>query len=261
MNIPNELKSQPWSQLLWADVQQYAHNIDAHLSLPEAPTVVDVGGNIGAAALLFHLRYQARVLSIEAIAETYAQLQLNCSSYAHITTVHQAVGASTGSTRFYRYPLAPGLGGLVSSRAYIWKVLSKQAVQQITWSSTKDVVLSPFRGLGVFLWSLFALLIVCTRRQQQVHQETLSKLINAHFEEGTIDLIKIDIEGHELNALQGLEPSEWLRTQAFIIEVHPQHIDEVLCLLKHNGFALVHREPALLQGEQLPEIVIAKRRD
>ena len=131
MNIPNELKGQPWSQLLWADVQQYAHNIDAHLSLPETPLVVDVGGNIGAAALLFHLRYQARVLSIEAIAETFTQLQQNCSSYAHITTVHQAVGASTGTTRLYRYPLAAGLGGLDSSRAHIWAALSKQALQQI----------------------------------------------------------------------------------------------------------------------------------
>ena len=77
----------------------------------------------------------------------------------------------------------------------------------------------------------------------------------------SIDLIKIDIESHELNALQGLEAPDWKRIQSFIMEVHPQHIDEVLCLLKHNGFALVHREAALFQGEQLPEIVIAKRRD
>ena len=116
MDVPKELQGQPWSEILWKDVQQYAHNIDTHLSFSEQPVIVDLGGNIGAAALLFHLRYKAQVLSIEAIAETYTKLAQNCSPYPKITTVHQAVGSNSESTTLYRYPLAPGLGGLDSSK-------------------------------------------------------------------------------------------------------------------------------------------------
>ena len=164
MNIPNELKDN-----LGASFCGPMFSSMHTTSMPifhETPLVVDVGQHRGGGTPVSPAD-KARVLSIEAIAETYSQLQQNCSSYAHITTVHQAVGASTGTTRLYRYPLAPGLGGLASSRAHIWAALSKQALQQITWGSAKEALLSPFRVLGALLWSLFAMLIVSTRRQQE----------------------------------------------------------------------------------------------
>ena len=259
MDIPKELQGQPWSDILWDDVQQYAHNIDTHLSLPAQPVVVDVGGNIGAAALLFHLRYRARVVSIEAIAETYAQLEKNCASYSDITTIHQAVGATVDTITLYRYPLAPGLGGLDSSRMHIWHVLSMQVVHKIALGSIKDILLAPFRAVGAALWSLFAMCIVWTRKKQVVEQQTLSHVIEQHLDDVNIDLVKIDIEGHELNALKGLRSAHWKRIQSFIMEVHPQHVNDVLQLLNQNGLQLVHREPALLHGENVPEILIARR--
>ena len=261
MGIPKELQGQPWSNILWDDVQQYAHNIDTYLSLPARPVIVDVGGNIGAAALLFHLRYQARVVSIEAIAETHAQLEQNCSAYPKITTVHYAIGTTQGTITLYRYPLAPGLGGLDASRMHIWYVLTMQVVHKISWRSLKDILLAPFRVIGAILWSIFAFCIVWTRKKQVVEQQTLSHIIETHLEEVKIDLVKIDIEGHELKALQGLTNQHWKRIQSCIMEVHPQHIDDVLCLLSQNGLELVHREPALLHGENVPDILIAKRKD
>lgn len=259
MNIPKELKGQPWSDILWNDVQQYAQLIDTHLSISDAPTVIDVGGNIGAAALLFHLRYQARVLSIEAIGQTYTQLQKNCSSYEDINTIHQAIGDTEKIICLYRYPLAPGLGGLDSSPIHIWYILSMQVVHKISWGSFKDVVMTPLRIIGAILWSIFALVIVVTRKKQQVKQQTLSYVIDDQFGKINIDLIKIDIEGHELKALRGLRTEHWKRIQSFIIEVHPQHVDDVLTLLHQNGCTTVHREPALLHGDKIPEIIIAKR--
>lgn len=259
MDIPKELQGQPWSDILWNDVQQYAHNIDTHLSLPNAPVIVDVGGNIGAAALLFHFRYNATVLSIEAIAETYAHLKQNCASYSEISTVHNAIGATQGTMTLYRYPLAPGLGGLESSRIHIWSVLSMQVAHKISGNSVQDYALLPFRVVGAILWSLFALCIVWTRRKQSVHQQTLSNVIDTHLGNRNIDLVKIDIEGHELKALHGLNSDHWKRIQSFIMEVHPQHIDDVLEVLTQNGFEIASREPALLYGDNTPEIIVAKQ--
>ena len=95
--IPEALKGQPWSDILWEDVLQYTTLLDQHFSLPPDGTIVDIGGNIGCAAILFHLHYQARVYSVEAIAETYASLQKNCTSYPKITPIHSAIGEQEGS--------------------------------------------------------------------------------------------------------------------------------------------------------------------
>ena len=197
----------------------------------------------------------------KAIAETYAQLERNCSAYSEITTIHQAVGATVDTITLYRYPLAPGLGGLGSSRMHIWYVLTMQVVHKISLGSIKDILLSPFRMIGAVLWSLFAMCIVWTRKKQVVEQKTISHMIEKHLEDMNIDLVKIDIEGHELRALQGLHRDHWKRIQSFIMEVHPQHINDVLDLLNQNGLELIHREPALLHGENIPEILIAKRKE
>jgi FkbM family methyltransferase len=223
------------------------------------PVVLDVGGNIGAAALLFHLRYQARVVSIEAIAQTYTQLHKNCSSYDDITVVQAAVGDRVRTTSLYRYPLAPGLGGLNSSRIHIWYVLSMQMIHTQSWKSIGDFITLPFRLIAAVLWSLFALLIVWTRSKQQVKQNTLAHIIDSHLSETTIDLVKIDIEGHELKALLGLEEKQWNQITAFIMEVHPDNINAILDLLTQHQFVVVSREPALLHGTDIPEIIIAKK--
>ena len=158
-----------------------------------------------------------------------------------------------------RAGLAPGLGGLDSSRTHIWYVLSMQVAHKISLGSIEDILLSPFRVIGAILWSLFALCIVWTRKKQRVEQQTLSNVIDRHLDEMNIDLVKIDIEGHELKALQGLSPKHWKQIQSFIMEVHPQHVEDVLARLQQNGFAIVSQESALLHGDNIPQIIIAKR--
>ena len=157
MQIPKEIQGQPWSDILWKDVLQYAQQIDSHLTLPDNPTILDVGGNIGAAALLFHLRYNAQVISLEAIQETHSTLQKNCSSFPRITPIHTAVGEKQETKTFFRYPLAPGLGGLDSTRKHIWYVLCRQAVADLPLKKTTDIVLLPFRFLGIVLWAFLRL--------------------------------------------------------------------------------------------------------
>ena len=80
ISIPPHLQSEPWSSILWADVQQYISLLNQHAPPQQNPFVVDVGANIGFAAIVFHLAYHADVLSIEAIPQTYFSLQKNCAS-------------------------------------------------------------------------------------------------------------------------------------------------------------------------------------
>jgi FkbM family methyltransferase len=259
--IPAVLKGQPWSDILWKDVLQYARIINTHLNLPSSPTIIDVGGNIGAATILFHLEYRARVISIEAIAETCTILQKNCSSFPLITTVHRAIGESEDSISLYRYPLASGLGGLASSRWHIWSLLCTQAFKDISPSQIRDILLLPIRIIGLMLWMVFALFIVCTRTSQQVEQQTLSQIIEQHCPNSSIDLLKIDIEGHELHALRGIHDQHWPLIKAIIMEVHPQNKQEVLLVLHEHHFHICAQEQGVIQGEAVPEVIIAKYRE
>ena len=85
-------------------------------------------------------------------------------------------------------------------------------------------------------------------------------MIDTHLGEKNIDLMKVDIEGHELSALQGLRAEHWKQIQSLIMEVHPQHVEGVLDLFRQNNFDVLSRESALLHGEEIPEILIARQR-
>ena len=87
--MPAALKGQPWSDLLWEDVSQYTTALDRLAAVPPQGVVVDVGGNIGCAAL-FSPALSRSGGSIEAIQQTYNQLVLN-PAYPAIVPVHAAV--------------------------------------------------------------------------------------------------------------------------------------------------------------------------
>ena len=125
--LPEHLRSEPWSQQLWTDVLQYGQLLDQlNHGIPREATVIDVGGNIGFAAILFQQKYNATVYAIEAIPKTFSSLQQNCSRYPKINPIQTAIGSEQGTISLYEYPLASGLGGLDVSRWSIWKGLIRE---------------------------------------------------------------------------------------------------------------------------------------
>jgi hypothetical protein len=70
---------------------------------------------------------------------------------------------------------------------------------------------------------------------------TLSDLIRRQSLE-RIDLLKIDVEGAEMEALQWIEEQDWQKIQQLAIEVAPAHKDALTPLsdrLRSIGFATV----------------------
>ena len=103
------------------------------------------------------------------------------------------------------------------------------------------------------------MLIVAFRYKQEVPLQTLSTMIATNIPEGTIDLLKIDIEGHELSALRGLQKEDWDRIQNVIMEVHPQHHAEVIELLEHHQLVIQSVEQGVISVGNAPKIVLATR--
>ena len=105
----------------------------------------------------------------------------------------------------------------------------------------------------------FAFIIVITRSKQKVKIQQLSQIISENCPNSTIDLLKIDIEGHELSALKGLNSRDWKKVQAIIMEVHPQNKEEVFKIVKNEAFKILSIEKGVLSGTNSPEVIIAKR--
>ena len=60
---------------------------------------------------------------------------------------------------------------------------------------------------------------------------------------GSVDLLKIDVEKHELEVLKGIDPAEWRRIDAVVVEVEAQH-QEIRELLTDQGFTVeTHVDP------------------
>lgn len=77
-----------------------------------------------------------------------------------------------------------------------------------------------------------------------------------------VDLLKIDVEGHELEVLRGLREEHWPRVQQLIVEVADLNgrLDAVIRLLEAKGFTVsVAQEPWRLFALHRLRIVYARR--
>ena len=80
-----------------------------------------------------------------------------------------------------------------------------------------------------------------------------------HVPKGAIDLVKIDIEGHERVALQGLTPADWGRINCFVMEVHAENLAAVRALLIDNGFQIESLNQGLITVKAAPSVLVAIR--
>lgn len=78
----------------------------------EPATILDIGGNIGAAALYFAKTYpKAKVFSFEPVAANYALLAKNIAPYPAIRGYNLALGATDGTIDLIESPDAGNFGG------------------------------------------------------------------------------------------------------------------------------------------------------
>jgi FkbM family methyltransferase len=92
---------------LQACIVDIADEIVASHILPERPSVVDVGANIGQFCAAFKLFFPlAHIVSIEADPATYERLVRNTGTIPGVSNVCAAVGEATGTRTFFRHALS-----------------------------------------------------------------------------------------------------------------------------------------------------------
>jgi len=227
------------------------HCYEKHgVEVRDGDVIFDVGANVGMFGLSLIGRFRnLQIYFFEPVPRTYACLERNLAESpakaAHkLVPLNIGLGTADAQTTIEFFPGAPSNSTLYSTEKHrdFGKVLDGVRFADM-WRTNKlrAVLLAPFfpfrkRLLGPAYDRVLAsgIAIPCEVR-------TLGGILREHSVE-RIDLLKIDVEGAELDVLAGLEDSQWPLVRQLAMEIDPAnkpHIPALLDRLRSFGFAQV----------------------
>jgi len=220
------------------------------VSVRDGDVVVDVGANVGLFALSLMERFHGlKIMCVEPVPATRACLARNLAesprrSHHDVLVVPRAVGSTPGETTIAYFPQAPGNSTMhLDAKRRDWARLVNETSFSQLWHMNKRLALLvlpllPWRR-RVFARFVEPVLDRAVTVPCQVC--TVSDLIRQH-ELDRIDVLKIDVEGAELDVLDGIEAGHWPRIRQVAAEIAPMNKSALVDLdgrLKSLGFARV----------------------
>ncbi|WP_431911914.1 FkbM family methyltransferase [Micromonospora carbonacea] len=208
------------------------------ITLPDRPTVVDVGANIGGASVLFGLAAPgARIIAVEPVPQLCRAVELNARLHdIDVAVIPSAVGDARGRTVITYYPKNTAMSGLLADQA-------DREVLKAYLSGHEDAASAA--GLDAMVAELLV------GEPVECSVQTLGQALQGHSVD-RIDLLKIDVEKAEWQVLRGIDDALWQRIDQVVMEVHDIDGRVAACvrLLKDSGFnVLVDRNQDLLNTD------------
>lgn len=175
----------------------------------KSPLVIDIGANIGMfTAMVRKVAPAARVRCFEPVPDIHRVLRHNFSQDANVLTTAAAVGPHASVSTFRYYPLASFLSSEADRPARTPEDLLKVMYGELSNDSStidpaaRDMMLRQARARTIGL---------------EVTAPCMS--INDVLDDATdIDVLKIDIEGAELDVLQAIASTNWQKIHYLAIE-------------------------------------------
>lgn len=206
--------------------------------LPDCPTVVDVGANIGGASVLFgKARPGARIFAIEPVPALCRAIELNARLHdIDVVVIPCAAGDAPRQAVVTYYPKNTAMSGLLASQ------------------EDRDILKAYLAGheeaaSDAGLDAMVAELLVGESVECSV--KTLGQALEGHPVD-RIDLLKIDVEKAEWQVLHGIDDELWRRINQVVMEVHDidGRVAGCVWLLESKGFnVLVDRSHHLLSTD------------
>ena len=215
---------------IWVDDVYRRHGV----TLDDGATIFDVGANIGLFTLFVHQQCRnPRVFSFEPIPPTFDKLATNVALFdlgAEVFNLGISDREETASFTFY--PEMAGLSGRFAEgdqetthaiiRSWVERMASEKQGVQAVQGSEIDALVDEYLQSESFDCSLRSLSSVI--REQKIE---------------TVDYLKVDVEGAELQVLHGIEAEDWPKIRQVVLEVHSKELLESCSqILEAQGFQL-----------------------
>ncbi|EDP69608.1 hypothetical protein FBALC1_05468 [Flavobacteriales bacterium ALC-1] len=185
--------------------------------VPDCNFVIDIGANIGYFSQYFcHLMKDSKKLIVfepEPKNLTYLKRNINC--YQSIRLIKKAVSNENGKANFYVENLSGQNNSLLSDYKVFDEVLENSGIN----NATKEVI--------------------------EVETITIDSFMEQEYPDEKPDFIKIDIEGAELFALQGMRKTLELHSPTLMVEIS-ENILEVVKILRDFGYILINPQKNIL---------------
>lgn len=250
------------SDMIHSQILEYfRHGIDVQPGC----TVLDVGANTGLFTLevLQRCAGDARIYCIEPAPHIGDILQCNVNEHfpdAPVKLVRGALGATPRQGTLYYVPRAPVVSSIFADQV-------KELEDSEFWIRlARDPHLPPEYRRYVPRWAAYVpkfLLRAWVKRftawtltgveQIPCQVQTVSQLIR---EEGIeqVDLLKVDVEGAELEVLEGIDAADWARIRSAVIEIQDieQRRESIEALLRSHGLTnLVAEQEYIFRGSHI----------
>jgi len=212
----------------------FQHGIAVH----PGDVVLDVGANIGLFALRLAQRCEldVAVFASEPIPEIREVLRKNLERLgsSRLKVLAYGLGRERGTATFTYFENGPGLSTALPE---IWDSHPEQLEKAIAggvrhppvwWGRLVPPAVAPW----------MARRLLEKRKTVTCELRTVSDVIAEHGLE-RVDLLKVDIEGGELDVLRGIDEQDWPKIRQVVLEVHNVRgrLEQVQSLLAAHGLS------------------------
>jgi FkbM family methyltransferase len=221
VTLPNGLDcfclSSQETEWIYAEVFTEKHYLRRGISLKDGDRIIDVGANIGLFAVYLSLNYpHSTIYSFEPMLPTFEVLEFNLDLHQARNVKAFSYGISTHNqtdVEFTYYPNLPGNSTIhPHEKQEHLEVLGDALGQQtVEFLFEGETLKGELRSLSSVMDELAI---------------------------GTIDLLKVDVEGEEYSVLAGIADQDWPKIRQVVLEVHDidGRLERVCTLLKGQGF-------------------------
>lgn len=213
-------------------------------------TVVDIGANIGIMGVRLLQQFpDSTVYAFEPIPSIYKVLAANAQKIGEkqFIALQYGISKENGTATFSYFPNSPALS---TAHPEDWdqnKGTLTEAVAGNVRNAPPEFWWAKYIPVFLFKWAAKAMRM----GEQKVNCQlrTLSSIIK-QYDIKTIDILKVDCEGAELDALLGIEPQDWQRVRQVVAEVHDLdgRLDRVVALCREHGLTNIKVERDSMMG-------------
>lgn len=264
INLPNGLSIHAVSRIdakvLYREMFIEQPYLDRNIRVRDGDCIFDIGANIGLFSLALSQSYQnLKIFAFEPIPETFSVLKKNAKRYFSEAVLCNVGLSHTSTVKQFSYcPALSMTAGMYSSdmtkcvsreySPYDWMkaiVLDLQRISELNTKLAQILVkLLSIPGIRQMLFGALSLYLSSffwfekrSLKQLDCELKTVSQVMR----EGhicQIDLLKVDVEGSELDVLTGVAPQDWINIKQVVVEVHniDNRVQKIVSMLERQGY-------------------------